>query len=144
MRTGMARPDRRQSGPGELGSELLVAQDARQGRRHFCSVLRTEVTASRKQCLGVAPRRADERNAARERLEHADGGNAGKRLYIRASRYMYGRARACERLRHAMIGQPALVCDPMRGEIGPRSLRIAHPVDSCTNAKPRDRLDQEL
>ena len=79
-----------------------------------CAAIASPSRAIRKssrpeQPLLVLPGRADQRNAARQRLEHADRGDAGKRRDIGPPRHVDGHAVAANTCRHVDIGDPAAV-----------------------------------
>ena len=66
-----------------------------------------EVLAGREQALRVVPGRADQRDAAGERLEDADGGDAGQGVDVEAAGDVDGGEVAGEDLRHLGVRQPA-------------------------------------
>ena len=104
-----------------------------------------EVAARREEPLGVVPRRAHERDAARERLERPDGRDAGQRGRVGPARHVHRDAEARRtRAGTAWFGQPAAVLDAGLGERAPRRLRVAHAVDARAQAERPHRLEQEL
>ena len=103
-----------QVGVGEHGAQVPGHRRRRRGAM--------QEGARREQALAVAPWRADQRDAAGQRLEHADGGDAGQRLDVGPARAR-GRspgARA-KRCGHRVVGQPAAIarCRPRPAQPGP-------------------------
>jgi hypothetical protein len=92
----------------------------------------------------VVPRRAHERDAARERLEHADGGDAGQRPHVRPPRHVHRGAEAGEGLGRPVVGQPPRVLDAGVGQLGARVVGVAHAVHAGAQAEVARRGEQEL
>ena len=83
--------------------------------RHLLAVARHQVVAAgREEALAVLPGRADQRDAAGQRLEGADRRDARQRLGIRPARNVHRDAEAREGARHLVVRQPAGVLDARR------------------------------
>ncbi len=145
MRAGVALPDGLQTVAHEFARERGVFEHVAHFLLHVGAVVRDEeIAARREQVFAVRPRSADERNAARERFENTDGGNAGQRFGVRSARNVHGHAIA--RRRHPARASSGdnrdSRCRPRRAVAG--VLRIAHAVQARGKMQRADRFDQEF
>src|SRR5215213_6889793 len=96
---------------------------------HALAVARhKEIIAGREQMLGIAPRRADQRDAAGKRLEDADRWYPRQRRRIGKARNMDSHPRRRKGLRRPEIWQVTGVIDTGGGERGLPLWRIAYAV----------------
>src|SRR4051794_25207902 len=102
------------------------------------------VPAGLEQPLDVVPGRAHERNPASERLEGADGGNAGEGPDVGTARHVDGYPGAREQRRRLEVRQPPAVLDPGVTERSDRVLRITDAVDDRVQAQILHRLEEEF
>src|SRR3954471_16847472 len=87
VRARVPGPDGGETAAVQRLAEPAVAHDLAQERLHLRAVARDEeVLAWPEEPLGVVPRRADQRDPARQGLERADRGDARERLDVRAAR----------------------------------------------------------
>ena len=86
-----------------LARRLGIVLAGRAGARVISSPSRTirKSCAGAEQMLAVVPRRGDQRDAAGERLEHADRRDAGQQLRVEAPRHVHGCEVSREHLRRA-------------------------------------------
>ena len=79
--------------------------------------------------LAIVPRRRQQRNAAGERLEHADRRNAGQNLRVETARHMDRCKVVGEHFRSRRIGQPTVVARAKLLHLLLRSIGIANAMD---------------
>src|SRR5438045_1134760 len=73
----------------EIAHHFFVAQQRTQMPLHVGAVFCDEKIATwLEKIFGVMPGRTDERNSASESFERTNGGDTGKEIYVRATRYM--------------------------------------------------------
>ena len=114
-----------------------------------CLITSSPFRATRKSSPGVnrcsqsSPRRRNHRNAARQRLERTDGGNARQRPCVWPPRDMERNAELREYVRDAVVGQPAGVGDARLGQGLPSCLRIADAVNPPGDRHPLQGFNQE-
>ena len=126
-------------------AEGRIAEQARELPRHLGAISgEQEILPRREQAGRRAPQRRDERDAARERLERADGRNAGQGRDVGPTRHVDGDVEAREHVGHLVIRQPAAVLDARAPERTARLLRIAHAVEPGLETQLSYGLDQEL
>src|SRR5436190_24364500 len=94
--------------------------------------------------LVIAPGCTDQRNAARERLEHPNRRNTWQRFYVRPSRDVQGHTIVCERLRHPIVGEPARVVEAGIGKSPDRIRRVPYTINPSLEPELFDGLDQKL
>ena len=112
---------------------------------HRLAVTRDEVILARcEQSVLVLPRRRDQRNAAGQRLEHADRRNPRQRLGIGPPRDVHGHMRRGESKGSAKIRQVAGEVDAGVGEHRLPLRRITHPVDPRRQPHRFDRPNQKF
>ena len=81
MRARVPRADRLEARARKVHRQARLPEDVEEHALHLVARARDEVVRARpEQALAIVPRRADQRNAARQRLEHADRRDAGQRL----------------------------------------------------------------
>ena len=103
------------SSPGHAGRPGRRAGRRRRARRSgpLASPLRPRRTGSldrsRNSCSLSRPGRRDQGNAAGERLEHADGGDARQDVHIEAARHVHGGEVAREQGGGCGVGRPAVI-----------------------------------
>ena len=89
MAAGVAAADRLAARvPPELRASSLVVLQSAELRRHLFAIRRAQEIVRAEQPLLVVPWRGNERNAAGQRLENADGGNAWQRRHIGPPRHV--------------------------------------------------------
>ena len=128
----------------ERAREVPIAQHRGKLPGHRLAVARDQEVLAAEQPLLVVPGRADQRNAAGERLEHADRGDAGKRRDIGTPWHVDGDAVMGEHLpapRHWRSSRRSAGGARQRGA---RRIRIAHAAHRAARLQPPCRLDQEL
>ncbi len=90
------------------------------------------------------PRRADQRDAAGQRLEHADRRDAGQLLGVEAPRHVHGGEMTGEDLRRGGVGEPAAVARAVALAAAPAPLGVAHAVDVERQAGSRAASSRKL
>src|SRR6185437_8247679 len=134
-----------QAVPRHFGSGSGIAKQILQMGLHFGAIARDEkILAFAKEPLGIAPESAYERNAACERLEHANGGNAGQGGDVRPPGYVHRRTESAEDLRDAVIRQPSGILDASACQFAASGFRIAHAIDARLDAQRFYGVKQEF
>src|SRR5690348_11158180 len=130
MRARVPRENRLEARFDERLRQTAVVQHVAYGPLHLRPIPRHEVVlARREQTLRVLPWRGYERNAARERLEGANGGDAWKRAHVRPARHVNGDPVCRKDCSDAVVWQPAVEPDARRTEAGHGLLRVPNAVD---------------
>gem|GEM_PF-4568549 len=128
----------------ELVATALAAEERLELAGHLAAVADGEEIVGREEAFGVAPRRAHERDAAGERFERADGGDAGEGFDVRTARDVDGELETGEDCGDFEIGEPAAVGDAGVGEGGEGVLRVADAVDAGFEAEGFDGAEEEF
>src|SRR5688572_22837479 len=114
VRAGVAREYRAPAMLGKLARERSVAKHRRQMARHLLTVsCHQEILTWSEQVFSVRPWRADEGNAAGQRLENAYGGHARKGLHVRAPRHVDRYTEARVGAWRVVVGDPSCVVDTL-------------------------------
>src|SRR5687767_11985928 len=85
VRAGMPLQNGLQAMAREAVRQLSVEQNVAHVLSHLFTVARDEIVGSRaEQLLRIVPRRRQQRNAARERLEHSNGRDSAESFHVGA------------------------------------------------------------
>jgi hypothetical protein len=128
MPARVPRQDGLQSARRLLRPCVVVRGEAVQRLPHGLGRIHRDVVAGAKEVLRVQPRRADQRNAARQRLEHADGRNSPQHLHVGAPRHVQRHAAAREGGGHVDGRGPAAKLHAGVRQLRQRVLGIADAV----------------
>src|SRR5215203_395933 len=100
------------------------------------------IVARSEQPLDVVPAHRDQRHAAGQRLEHADGWYARQRLHVWTPGNVHGHAMPRVGERRLVVGQPSSVTNPGVDQFGQGIARIPDAVHGCRESERTNWLDQ--
>src|SRR5579875_58628 len=144
MGAGMASQNGFASVPRKFRAQAAIGEQLAQAARYFRGVARHQkIPPGNKQSARIAPPRRNQRNPARERFEHANGGDARKRFQVGAAGDMQGNAGARESGRRLVVGNPSAAEDPGTSQRFLRRRRVADSVDFGREPQRTNRIDQE-
>lgn len=144
MRAGVPGRDRPSARAGYLRGQRRVSHHRAHGAHRLVTVTDGQVAIGGKKPFGIVPGRADQRNAAGQRLEHADGRNAWESLDVRAPRHMHREAPAGECIWNAVVGKPPGAYEALLARTLDDVVRITHTVQPPGEFRLRQGFDQEL
>src|SRR5689334_19190543 len=90
----------------------------------------------------IVPRRTNQRDSTRQRLEGSYRRDAGQRLHIRSPRYVNRQTELRKDFRHPIVRKPARVLDAASFERAECVLRITNSVDPRREPEIVNRLEQ--
>ena len=130
MGAGVAGADGFQAMRNQRGAQGRVMRKVAQMGGHFCAVTREqEVLAGAEQGLAVGPRGRDKGDAAGQRLEDADGRDAGQHRHVEAARHVHGGEMLGEDVGRAGVGEPTVIGNAVALQGGERLGGVAHAVN---------------
>ncbi len=145
VRATVPGADRLQAALDKRLAQIRIVADGAKMPLHLGFVLgHQKILADPEQALRVAPRRGDERDAAGERLEHADRRNARQHLDVEAARHMHRGEMAREDLGGLGVREPSPIARAVAPERIARVVGVAHAVDVKRQADGSGRAEKKV